>query len=151
MTTARVVVDNEDAMLALAESMADRVRPGQLLYLQGDLGAGKTTFVRGLLRGLGYRGHVKSPTYTLVEPYEVADMVIYHLDLYRLTAPQEIESVGIRDYMGGSGVCVVEWAERGAGVLPPPDARIMIHHDCDRRIVEIDCFTKVGHALCGSL
>jgi NAD(P)H-hydrate epimerase len=139
MTTARIVVDNEEAMLALAESMAERLRPGQRVYLQGDLGAGKT------------RGHVKSPTYTLVEPYEVADMVIYHLDLYRLTTPEEIESVGIRDYMGGSGVCVVEWAERGEGVLPPPDARIMIHHDRDRRIVEIDCYTEVGHELCGGL
>ena len=138
-------------MLALAESMADRLRPGQVVYLQGDLGAGKTTFVRGLLRGLGYRGHVKSPTYTLVEPYEVADLVIYHLDLYRLTTSEEIESVGMRDYMSGGSVCVVEWAERGAGVLPSPDATIMIHHDCDRRIVEIDCYTKVGHALCGSL
>jgi tRNA threonylcarbamoyladenosine biosynthesis protein TsaE len=149
MTTARVEVDDEEAMLALGASMAARLRPGQLVYLQGDLGAGKTTFVRGLLRGLGYRGHVKSPTYTLVEPYEAAGMVIYHLDLYRLATPEEVESVGIRDYMTGSSVCVVEWAERGAGVLPPPDARMMMHHDCDRRIVEIDCYTEVGHELCG--
>ncbi len=151
MISARIVVDNEERMLALGESMAPRLRPGQRVYLQGELGAGKTTFVRGLLRGLGYRGHVKSPTYTLVEPYELADMVIYHIDLYRLTAPEEIESVGIRDYMGGSGVCVVEWAERGEGVLPPPDATIMIQHDYDRRIVEIDCCTEVGHELCGGL
>lgn len=151
MTSTRVTVDSEEAMLALAASMAGHLRPGQLVYVQGDLGAGKTTFVRGLLRGLGYRGHVKSPTFTLVEPYEVAGMMIYHLDLYRLTAPDELESVGIRDYVSGSGVCVVEWAERGEGVLPPPDARIVIHHDRDRRIVEIDCYTEVGHELCGGL
>ncbi len=151
MTTTRVVVDDEEAMLALAASMAGHLRSGQLLYLQGDLGAGKTTFVRGLLRGLGYRGHVKSPTYTLVEPYEVADLLINHFDLYRLSAPEEVESVGIRDYMIGSGICVVEWAERGAGVLPPADAVIRIHHNGDRRVVEIDCYTELGHELCGGL
>ncbi len=151
MSSRRVVVDDEHAMLALAESMAQRLRPGQLLYLQGDLGAGKTTFVRGLLRGLGYRGHVKSPTFTLVEHYEAADLVIYHLDLYRLESPEEIESMGMRDYVSGTGVCVVEWAERGEGILPSPDTRIVIHHDGDRRIVDIDCYTEVGRELCGGL
>ena len=153
MRPRRTVVNGEGAMLALAASMADRLCPGQLIFVQGELGAGKTTFVRGLLSGLGYPGHVKSPTYTIVEPYEFAHIVIYHLDLYRLVTPEELETLGIRDYLDEGGVCIVEWPERGHGVLPSPDVKIVIQYDAnrsivDQRVVEFYCYTELGQDLC---
>ena len=102
------------------------LRPGDLLCLQGELGAGKTTWVRGFLRGLDYTGKVKSPTYTLVESYRLQDRFIHHLDLYRVNDPDELEAIGLRDYMDGGSICLVEWPERGAGRLSEPDLLIRI-------------------------
>ncbi len=147
--TRRVEVDSEQGMLALGRSLAPRLRAGMLLYLEGELGAGKTTLVRGLLRGLGYDSHVKSPTYTLVEPYELAAFVVYHLDLYRLEEAEDLEALGVRDYLSGGDVCVVEWPERGLGVLPEPDANVRIEYDAGGRVVALECYTKLGRYLCG--
>lgn len=94
---------------------------GGIIYLLGDLGAGKTTLTRGFMRGFGYQGAVKSPTYTLVEPYEFTLCNIYHFDLYRLSAAEEVSYLGTEDYFSSKNLCLIEWAERGMGVIPEPD------------------------------
>ncbi len=148
MSGLRIDVGSEAEMVQLGIAKAKHLAPGQLLFLYGELGAGKTTLVRGLLRGLGHRGSVKSPTYTLLEPYELATLVFYHLDLFRLRDAGELEAIGIRDYLDGGGVCVVEWPERGRGVLPSPDAQAQIDYDKQRRVVTFRCFSRLGRALC---
>jgi tRNA threonylcarbamoyladenosine biosynthesis protein TsaE len=131
----------------LGAALAPQLRAGLVLFLHGELGAGKTTFIRGILRGLGHIGAVKSPTYTLVEPYQMGGLTIYHFDLYRLNDPEELEFLGVRDYLEGSGVCLVEWAERGAGVLPAPDVDIEIERQEEGRVVRFTSRTENGTML----
>ncbi len=120
---------DEEATVAAASRFAECLQPGLTVYLIGDLGAGKTSFVRGALRALGHSGAVKSPTYTIVEPYEIAEFSIYHFDLYRLADVEELELMGVRDYFGPEAICFIEWPERGAGFLPSADLLIKLSVD----------------------
>lgn len=132
------------AMEELGRRLASVCPPGSKLFLQGELGAGKTTLSRGFLNGLGYRGIVKSPTYTLVEPYQINDLEIFHFDLYRLNDPEELESIGIRDYFSGEGICLVEWPEKAAALLGAPDVHIHIQYQDEHRKVHLEGKTTTG-------
>ncbi len=121
----RYTLSTESEMVAFGSALAMVVAPPALLFLRGELGAGKTTLARGLLRQLGQVGAVKSPTYTLVEEYELSAVRCYHFDLYRLADPEELEWIGIRDYLE-TGLLLVEWPERAAGRLPSPDLQLQI-------------------------
>lgn len=117
-------LENEAATIAFGTAMAKGIEPGLVIYLHGDLGAGKTTFVRGLLQGLGYAGRVKSPTYTLMEPYDMPgrqSATLYHFDLYRFNDEEEWEAAGFRDHFNPESVCLIEWPEKAASILPVPD------------------------------
>lgn len=154
ITRLREFPDSESEMLALGERLAHAIAQsaaGCVIYLSGDLGAGKTTLTRGLLKGVGYKGSVKSPTFTLVEPYELKQITVYHFDLYRLADPEELEYVGIRDYFTADSVMVVEWPEKGTGVLPPPDVTVVISYRNKGRVVELASNSARGETIIDAL
>ena len=147
----RCYAPDDRAMEELGKRLARSVGISGIITLCGELGAGKTTLVRGLLRGLGYEGKVRSPTYTLVEPYPLDDLTVYHLDLYRLGEPEELEWLGIRDLLTGDGLLLVEWPERGRGVLPPSDLEISIDYQDAGRMVRLRPLTGRGELMAGML
>ena len=112
---------DEAATLALGRELAPLLVPGMVVWLNGDLGTGKTTLARALLRGVGYTGAVKSPTYTLVEVYVVSSLYWYHFDFYRFNEPEEFDDAGLGEYFRDNAVCLVEWPEKAAGYVPPAD------------------------------
>ena len=140
-------IDAPEAMEQLGSQLGQHCPQGTRLYLQGDLGAGKTTLVRGFLRGRGYEGKVKSPTYTLVEPYEVQDIDIFHFDLYRLNDAEELEHIGFRDYFDGRGISLVEWPEKATALLDEPDLLIIINLLADSRSLELQALSLKGQEL----
>ena len=113
-----------------------------LIFLNGQLGAGKTTLTRGVLRAAGYTKAVKSPTYTLVEEYEVMGRIVFHFDLYRLKDPEELEWMGFSDYLAQPSLCFIEWAELGKGFIPEPDIRLNLSTEGDGRVLEIEILAK---------
>ncbi len=137
---------------ALGRRLATSLPAVRLIYVRGPLGAGKTTFVRGILRGLRYDGPVKSPTFTLIEPYEQHGVRLFHFDLYRVTDPAELEFLGLRDYLGGDNVCVVEWPERAGALLPLPDLDVMIQpRNSEGRDLQLHAHTQIGEAALDTL
>jgi len=139
-----LVLLDEAATLALGADIARGLRPGITVYLQGDLGAGKTTLVRGVLRALGHAGRVKSPTYTLAEIYNLPAFELYHFDLYRMNDPREWMDAGFREVVNGTTVSLVEWPEKAAGLLPPPDLRMLLQVRDDGREITLIAETALG-------
>jgi tRNA threonylcarbamoyladenosine biosynthesis protein TsaE len=123
-STITVALPDEAATLALGRALAAGIRPGAIVHLSGPLGAGKTTLVRGLLGGLGHAGPVRSPTWTVVEPYTVSKLDFYHIDFYRFTSSSEPSDSGLREYFDGRSVCLIEWPERAGGAAGAPDLLI---------------------------
>jgi tRNA threonylcarbamoyladenosine biosynthesis protein TsaE len=134
---------NEEDTLALGRALSPLLEPGMVLHLRGDLGAGKTTLARGILRGLGHEGRVKSPTYTLVEPYQFSRLYLYHFDFYRFLDPEELANSGFRDYFNAESVCLVEWPEK-APDLPAADLDISMRSDGEGREIVITAHTEAG-------
>jgi len=141
-----IVVDLPDAAAteALGAALAPCLAPGVALGLKGDLGAGKTTLVRGLLRALGVQGPIKSPTYALLEVYEISRLYLYHFDFYRLTDPDEWASSGFRDYFNPQAICLVEWPEKAAGLLPSLDLEIFLEQREDGRVARLSAQSEAG-------
>jgi tRNA threonylcarbamoyladenosine biosynthesis protein TsaE len=146
-----IFLPDEPATLALAGRVFRGLPPGCLVFLRGNLGAGKTAFVRGCLRAAGFTGAVKSPTFTLVEEYALADRTLFHFDLYRLNDPEELEWMGIRDYLRPDATCFIEWPERGAGLLPEADLDIHLHIEGSARRAEISAHTEKGREILAGL
>jgi tRNA threonylcarbamoyladenosine biosynthesis protein TsaE len=137
---------DENATMDFARRLAAQLQPGMVIYLQGDLGAGKTTLVRSVLNALGYTGRVKSPTYTLLEPYQVAGLDLRHFDLYRMNNEEEWESAGFRDEFDGHNIFLIEWPNKARGLLPPADIEIVFEILPLGRSVEILSYTPMGNA-----
>ncbi|MEE9559764.1 MAG: tRNA (adenosine(37)-N6)-threonylcarbamoyltransferase complex ATPase subunit type 1 TsaE [Acidiferrobacterales bacterium] len=147
----KLAVPSVAEMEALGARLARGIDKVHLLYLHGALGTGKTTLVRGILRALGHVGLVKSPTFTLVEPYSFDGLIVYHIDLYRVSDPEELEFLGFRDYLESESVCLVEWAERGVEKLPSPDLDVTIQNVDDTRTVELESYSDRGTELLSGL
>jgi tRNA threonylcarbamoyladenosine biosynthesis protein TsaE len=148
---ARIILPDESATLALGASLAPHLAPGLIVTLEGELGAGKTTLVRGLLRALGHAGAVKSPTYTLVEVYQVSRLNLYHFDFYRFHDPREWIDAGFRDVFNGQNVCLIEWPEKARGLLPPADIAITLDWQDAGRLATLRAGSASGECLLAAL
>jgi len=133
-----------DATSRFGAALAPCIEPGMRIYLRGELGSGKSTLIRGLLRGLGVETRVKSPTYTLVELYVVSRLNLYHFDFYRFLDANEFADAGLVDYFGGDGVCLVEWPERAGHLLPDPDLDIALDYSGAGREIHVRAHTAAG-------
>jgi tRNA threonylcarbamoyladenosine biosynthesis protein TsaE len=144
-----LTLDDEAATLACGARFSSILLPGLNVFLHGDLGAGKTTFVRGVLQGLGHVGKVKSPTYTLVEPYlfelnNFSRFSFYHFDLYRFNSEEEWDAAGFREYFNAQSVCMIEWPEKAEHVLPQPDIHVQLSLDSSGRKIQFSAGSVLG-------
>jgi tRNA threonylcarbamoyladenosine biosynthesis protein TsaE len=157
-TTLKLLLPDEAGTVALGLELAPLLAPGMVVWLDGDLGSGKTTLVRALLRGLGHVGPVKSPTYTLVEVYVVSSIYWYHFDFYRFNEPEEFDDAGLGEYFRDDAVCLVEWPEKAAGHVPPADLVLVFRFEGDGRELDLlarseagqKCLTKLTSCLSGA-
>ncbi|MCA8864969.1 MULTISPECIES: tRNA (adenosine(37)-N6)-threonylcarbamoyltransferase complex ATPase subunit type 1 TsaE [unclassified Halomonas] len=147
----QVQLDSEEAQVAFGEALGQALQGRGLVYLEGELGAGKTTLTRGILRAYGHLGAVKSPTYTLVEPYELGSQRVYHLDLYRLSDPEELEFIGGRDVLADDALSIIEWPSRGEGWLPAPDLRLTLEVMDQGRLVSLAAGNDQGERILAAL
>ena len=151
MSEVTLYLADEQAMSDFGARIARVTQGHGLIFLEGNLGMGKTTLSRGIIRGLGHVGAVKSPTFTLVEPYEMGEIRAFHFDLYRLVDPEELEFLGIRDYFEDDALCLIEWPDKGAGFLPKPDLTITISPQDSGRSLKILSQGSRGEAWCAAL
>lgn len=142
----RILLPDAEATAHAGARLAPGIAPGMLVTLSGELGAGKTTLVRGILRALGWVGPVKSPTYTLLEHYTVSSLYFYHFDLYRFSEPEEWDRAGFSEYLRPDTVCVLEWPERAAGWLPAGDLEIRLEHADTARLLTVGATSAAGSA-----
>ncbi|MCL1142241.1 tRNA (adenosine(37)-N6)-threonylcarbamoyltransferase complex ATPase subunit type 1 TsaE [Shewanella gaetbuli] len=147
MTSIVKNLENEHATVAMGQLIAQGLTPPLTIFLTGDLGAGKTTLSRGIIQSLGHEGAVKSPTYTLVEPYELANVDVFHFDLYRVADPEELEFMGIRDYFNQNSICIVEWPEHGQDCLPSADLHIHLSYQDNQREMTISAESTLGQTI----
>jgi tRNA threonylcarbamoyladenosine biosynthesis protein TsaE len=148
MQQRKFFLHEEAGTIALGASLARTLAPGLAIYLHGELGAGKTTLTRALLHAAGHTGHVKSPTYTLAEPYTITldgkPVDLFHFDLYRMKTPEEFFDAGFREHFNDNSICIVEWPENGEAVLPPPDITISLTVSGTGRHVELNALSDEG-------
>jgi tRNA threonylcarbamoyladenosine biosynthesis protein TsaE len=144
-------LDNDTDTLALGRALAAGLEPGMVVYLQGELGAGKTSLARGILRGFGYLGKVKSPTYTLVELYDLSRLYLYHFDFYRLEDPHGWIDAGFREYFNEQAICLVEWPEKAGDTLPEPDIDVRIEIPAHGRTVQVIARSAAGQRCLSAL
>jgi len=145
------LLKDESATLEFGAKLAKRLPSKGIIFLYGDLGAGKTTLVRGILQALGHKGSTKSPTYTLVEPYQIEQRSIYHFDLYRLSDPEELEYMGMRDYLDEQALCFIEWPQNGQGFLPAADLSINLAYEGLQRRITLEASEPEWQNRIGSL
>lgn len=143
----QILLPDESSTRDLGRRIGERCDRSLVLYLKGSLGAGKTTLTRGMLRGLGYDGAVKSPTYTLIEPYQLNGRQCFHLDLYRLADPEELEYIGLRDLLTADALVIVEWPEKGEGYLPRADMEITLEYEGKGRSAQLSALSPHGSVL----
>ena len=146
MQTSRKYLPDTNATMRAGAALAPGLSGGMIVTLSGELGAGKTTLVRGLLHGLGWNGPVKSPTYTIVEHYLISSLYLYHFDFYRFDKPAEWEDSGFAEYFRPDALCVIEWPEHVRGMLPPVDVALSLQYQRDGRELTLQAGTRAGNA-----